>query len=430
MTGSWAQDPSRPSFLVVTQYFPPERGAAQVRLGSMVAELVRRQHRVEVVTAVPNYPTGRFFPGWSRRPVQVGREGGARVVRVWVWPSMGSGLGRLTGYLSFGVMSLVGLLLTRRAYWTVVEYPTLAGALPAVVWCRLTRRRVVVNVADLWVDAAVEVGVIPDGVVAWTCRRLEAWMLQRADLVNAVTDGVREALVRKGVAPHRLRMLANGADTELFAPGPEDAAVRAQVGAGPHESVVLYAGTHGYVHGLGVVIDAAEDLAGEPVRFVLVGGGSQKADLVAEAERRGCTNVTFCDPVAPERVAELLRVADIGLATVRAGDLYRSVRSAKMVPVMSSATPIVYSGDDEGAQIVARVGAGRVTPPGDGAALAAAVRELLADPVEAAACGARGRAYVEAEASWRAIFTGWLGALDPSAAPAPQGDQPAQSAPA
>ena len=38
------------SFLVVTQYFPPERGAAQVRLGAITAELVRRGHTVDVVT--------------------------------------------------------------------------------------------------------------------------------------------------------------------------------------------------------------------------------------------------------------------------------------------------------------------------------------------------------------------------------------------
>ena len=69
------------SFLVVTQYYPPERGAAQVRLGALVAELDRRGHRVEVLTAIPNYPTGALFPGWSRRPVQVGREGRVRVVR-------------------------------------------------------------------------------------------------------------------------------------------------------------------------------------------------------------------------------------------------------------------------------------------------------------------------------------------------------------
>jgi glycosyltransferase involved in cell wall biosynthesis len=400
------------SFLVVTQYYPPERGAAQTRLGAVVAELDRRGHRVEVLTAIPNYPTGALFPGWSRRPVQVRHEGRVRVVRVWVWAAMGSGLGRLANYASFGLVSIVGLVRTRRADWTIVEYPTLAGALPAVLWCRLARRRVAVNVADLWVDAAVDVGVIPDGLAASGARRIESWMLRQADVVNAVTDGVAEAVAAKGVAPDRIVLLPNGADTDRYAPGPEDPTVRSELGAAPDERIVLYAGTHGYVHGLGVALDAAELLADERVRFVLVGGGSEKDDLVADAARRGLRNVTFLDPVDPERIADYLRATDVGLATVRPGDLYRSVRSAKMLPVLSSATPIAYSADDEGSKLVAAAGAGRVTPAGDAPSLAAAIRALLDDPAEAAACGARGRAWVEANASWRSIIGGWLASID------------------
>jgi colanic acid biosynthesis glycosyl transferase WcaI len=401
-----------PSFLLVTQYFPPERGAAQVRLGAMARQLVRRGHHVEVLTAIPNYPTGALFPGWSRRPVQVADEEGIRTIRVWVWAAIGSGIGRLANYLSFGVLSVAGLTRSRRADWTVVEYPTLAGALPAVLWCRARRRPVVVNVADLWVDAAVAVGAIPDGAAARMAGRLERWMLRRADLVNAVTEGVRDALLDKGVEPARLRWLPNGADTELFSPGPGRPEDRAELGAADHERIVLYAGTHGYVHGLDVVLDAAEELRDEPVRFALVGGGSEKDALVARATERGLTNVTFRDPVAPEHVADLLRVADIGLATVRAGDLYRSIRSAKMLPVMSAAVPIIYSGDDEGAAIVRRVDAGEAVAPGDGAALAAAVRRLLADPEAAAAKGRRGRDHVVAEAGWDRLVADWVASLD------------------
>lgn len=163
-------DPS--SFLVVTQYYAPERGAAQVRLGALARELQRRGARVEVLTALPNYPLGRIFDGWSRRPVQVADEGGVRVIRVWLWASMGSGVERMVNYASFGLMSLLGLLRTRPADWTIVEYPTLFGALPAAVWGRIRRRKVVVNVADLWVDAIVELGALSDGAVVKVLRRV------------------------------------------------------------------------------------------------------------------------------------------------------------------------------------------------------------------------------------------------------------------
>ena len=411
-------------FQLVTQYYPPERGAAQVRLSAVVAELVRAGLTVDVVTALPNYPLGRIFAGWSRRPVQQHEEGGAVVTRVWVWAAMGSGVGRILNYLSFGVMSLLGIARARRARWVLVEYPTLFGALPAVVVARLRRQHVAVIVADLWVDAIVEIGTLSDGPLVALLRRAERWMLRRADTVTAVTEGVRDALVDKGVDGRRLSWLPNGADTELFSPGDADPQLRASLGLASDEHLFLYAGTHGYVHGLEVVLAAAELLRDEPVRFLLVGGGSEKQDLVRRAAQLALTNVEFRDPVDPAEVARLLRVSTAGLATVREGDLYRSIRSAKVLPTMAAGRPVIYSADDEGSRLVAAAGAGLVTPAGDAAALADAIRTLVADPADAERMGRNGREWVLEHASWGHLVDEWLAQLGerPSGAPVPAAD--------
>jgi len=402
-------DPS--SFLVVTQYYAPERGAAQVRLGALARELQRRGARVEVLTALPNYPLGRIFDGWSRRPVQVADEGGVRVIRVWLWASMGSGVERMVNYASFGLMSLLGLLRIRPADWTIVEYPTLFGALPAAVWGRIRRRKVVVNVADLWVDAIVELGALSDGAVVKVLRRVEAWMLRNATAVTAVTDGVRDALIAKGVDPQRICWMSNGADTEMFAPGDPDPDVDDVLGLEPGDRLFLYAGTQGYVHGLDGVIEAAALLADEPFRFVFVGGGSERPNLEALAAAKGLTNVVFRDPVAPEEIARYLRRATAGVCSVRDSELFKSVRSAKMFPVMATAKPVLYAGDDEGAALVRRTGSGIAVPFGDAEAFAAAARRLAADPAEAGAMGAAGQRWIDEEGSWKVLVERWLGDL-------------------
>ncbi len=407
------------SFLFVTQYFPPELGAVQVRLAAVTARLVEAGHRVEVVTTLPNYPTGRIFPGWSRRPIQVGAERGTRVVRVWSWPAIGGGLGRILNYATFGLASIVGLLLARPADWVVVEYPTLFGALPAVLWCRLRRRKVVVNVADLWLDVIVNMGGFRDGVLVRILRRLERWMLAQATVVTYVTEGLRDVLLERGVRPEVMAWLPNGVDTEMFHPGPGDPRVRDELGLGDADHLVLYAGTQGFVHRLEVVLEAAAILRDEPVRFVLVGGGSEKESLRELARTAELANVTFMDPVPPERIAEMLRVASIGLASVRGGELYRAIRSAKMWPVMSTAKPVLYSGDDEGSRLVTSIPAGVATPPEDAEALAAAVRSLLENPTEADRLGKAGRQWVEENASWQRLVGDWMDRLEEIAPPRP-----------
>lgn len=399
------------SFLIVTQYYAPERGAAQVRLGALARELRRRRARVEVLTALPNYPLGRIFDGWSHRPVQVADEEGVRVVRVWLWASMGSGIMRMVNYASFGLMSLLGLVRTRTAEWTVIEYPTLLGALPAALWCRIRGRKTVINVADLWVDAIVEFGALGDGAVVGVLRRLEAWMLTHATAVTAVTDGVRDALIAKGVDPERICWMPNGADADMFEPGPADPEVDDILGLAPTDHLFLYAGTQGYVHGLEGLVEAAALLQDEPFRFVLVGGGSERPNLEAMVAERGLANVAFHDPVAPEEIARYLRRATAGVCSIRDTELFKSVRSAKMFPVMATAKPVLYAGDDEGAALVRRTGAGISVPFGDPAALAEGARRIVADPDAAGEMGAAGRRWIDEEGSWKVLVGRWLADL-------------------
>jgi hypothetical protein len=68
---------------ILSQYYPPEMGAPQARLSQLAARLTERGHEVVVLTALPNYPQGRIFPGY-RRAVVLERHGGAPVIRTWI----------------------------------------------------------------------------------------------------------------------------------------------------------------------------------------------------------------------------------------------------------------------------------------------------------------------------------------------------------
>ena len=77
-------------FLILTQYFPPEVGAPQVRLLAMAKELRRRGHEVDVVTAMPNYPRGEIFPAYKGRLVAHEVLDGLNVTRTWIYPATGA----------------------------------------------------------------------------------------------------------------------------------------------------------------------------------------------------------------------------------------------------------------------------------------------------------------------------------------------------
>jgi glycosyltransferase involved in cell wall biosynthesis len=401
-------------FLVLTQYFPPEMGAAQLRLAAMIRELRAAGHDVEVVTGMPNHPTGRIFEEYRGRFYRQDSLDGVRVHRLWLYASLGAGWRRMANYLSFVFTSIVGLFRARRPDFIFVESPPLFLSLPAVLAARMRGARVIYNVADMWLDAAVELGILRDGPLLRFARAFERWTLREVDYVTTVTEGLRDRLLARGVSPDRMLFLPNGVDTTLFAPRPPDEALARSLDlVGRH--VVLYAGTHGYSHGLDVALSAAKLLDRDNVTIVLVGDGSEKDALVARARREEIRNVLFLDSSAPEYIARLYSISRAGLSTLRYSPLFEATRPVKIFSIMAAGKPVVYSGSGEGAKLVADANAGVVVPPDDATALADSIRRLIATPTLAQQLGANGRAFVEEHYSWGTLVRSWLAGITASA---------------
>lgn len=399
-----------PRFLVLTQYFPPEIGAVPVRLAALVRHLRAGGHDVEVVTGMPNYPGQAIFDGYRGRLYMREEVDGIRVHRVWLYAATGSGLRRILNYVSFAAMSLVGLLRARRPNYIFVESVPLTVGVAGWLGGVLRRAPTILNVADLWVEAARDMGVIRSSVVLRAADRLERWLYRKARFVNAVTDGIRENLIAdKQVPSRKVLFLPNGVDTTLFAPRSADAELARTLDL-TGQAVVLYAGVLGIPQGLEVAIDAfarLRDRAPEAL-LLFVGAGSEEQKLKEHAAALGLKNVRFLPPRPVEEIARLYSIAFAGYAGLKDLPLFDGFRPSKLMPIMASGKPVIYSGQGEGARLIERAGSGIVVRPGDAAALADAVENLLRDRGRAAALGAAGRQYVEQHLGWPALLADWV----------------------
>ena len=54
-------------WLILSQYYAPEMGAPQIRLRNFARELREAGIQVSVLTAMPNYPLGKIFDGYTGR---------------------------------------------------------------------------------------------------------------------------------------------------------------------------------------------------------------------------------------------------------------------------------------------------------------------------------------------------------------------------
>lgn len=370
--------------LVLSQYFAPEAGATQNRMGAFVDGLAARGHAVTVICEQPCHPGGVFQAGYGRRPLMTERAPDRTIHRIWVSASPRKTTARrLAFYTSFAAGAAVATALTPRHDVMFATSPPLPGVLAAAGVASLRRIPLVVDIRDIWPAAAEALGELSNPRLIAAFERAERWLYGTARRVTATTRPFCnhiDSVAGRGVSAH----LPNGALDELVA-----LADTAPPADGPF--TVGYAGNLGIAQGLGIVLDAAERLQNEPVRFVLLGDGPLAADLRAEAARRSLDRVDFRPGVPVREVASFFRSCHALLVPLRDHHLFDDFIPSKLYDAMAVGRPAIVAARGEAPDLVRRAGGGVSVPPEDGAALADAVRELAARPDRARDLGRAGR---------------------------------------
>jgi putative colanic acid biosynthesis glycosyltransferase WcaI len=384
--------------LFITPYYPPEKAAPAIRISETAARLVQRGYQVTVLTTVPNYPVGIVPPEYRGRRIWREVRDGVRVVRVWSYVSENKGfLRRILAQISFGCLApLLGGKEVGRPDIIIVQSPPLFDAIAGRMLAWLKRCPFIFVVSDIWPESAVQLGMLNNRLMIWLSERLEWSTYRKAGAVWVVTEGIRQRLIKRGLSPDHMFLLTNGVDTTKFRPMPQSHA-RARLDWDDRYTV-LYAGTHGLAHGLTTVLDAAESIRDRTdIRFVLVGDGATKADLVAQAQRRNLDNIEFLDSQPHELMPVLLAAADVCLVPLRKVPLFEGALPSKMYEIMACGRPIVLGVNGEARQLTeVEAGASFYVEPEDPTALVSGIFHMKEHPELAEILGKRGRALVEA----------------------------------
>jgi phosphatidylinositol alpha-1,6-mannosyltransferase len=203
--------------------------------------------------------------------------------------------------------------------------------------------------------------------------------------------------------------LAPGVDTAAFRPGAGGAAIRQRLGIGPRQPVVVCVSRMVPRKGQDTLLRAwplvRAQVGGKPL-LLLVGDGPYRAELDRLSGRLGLQEaVLFSGPVPWEELPGYYDAADVFAMPCRTRRGGLDVEGLGIVYLEASATGLpVVGGDSGGAPDAILDGeTGYVVPGGDEQALAARLIELLNDPVDAAAMGDKGHAWVDREWRWELV---------------------------
>lgn len=378
--------------LYVSQYFVRGDQPGGVRHWHHTRALAERGHEVHVVTSYVQHKERTVPERYRGRKILQEHEDGLTLWRTYATPGYGRDVrSRLANYLSFAFWAFIAGLRAPRPAVVCASSPSLPAAAGAAIVALVKRAPLVLEVRDLWPESAVAMGLVrPGSAFARIAGVLESFCYRRARHVIALTEGIRDGVIAKGVDPARVTLVTNGVDIGPPVTDPADVPV-------PKDAfVAMFVGGHGTYSSLETVLEAADRLRGDPrIRVVLVGGGDQKAHLQDLAGRRGLPNVVFCDSVPKADVPRWLARADVCLLPYQDRPLFAGALPNKVFDYMGAGKPIVAAVPrGELSRLVEQAGCGRAIPPEDPDAMAAAIAEFAADPALATRFGVAGAGFV------------------------------------
>jgi len=373
--------------LFFSDYYPPEVNAAATRVHERARLWVREGHDVTVITSVPNFPQGRVHAGYRNRLWQSEIIDGVKVVRVWTFVAANEGtVRRFLDFLSYMVTSFIFAWREKRPDIVTSTSPQFFCAVAA--WAHASMRRLpyVFELSDLWPASITALGAMKPGLLMRWMEQLELHLYRSADSVVALTEDFRRDLTSRGIAPGKIYVVRNGVDLSQYSPRPRDAARAAELGL-TDTFTLAYIGTHGVAHALDNLLRAAKLVAATApqVRFLLVGDGAARDDLLKLQKELRLSNVLIAGPQPKADMPSWWSIADVAIVSLRNIELFSGVIPSKIFEAMGMGLPILFvAPEGEASRIVTDAGCGIAVPPEDPRALADAVTALAADPARVA----------------------------------------------
>lgn len=374
-------------------YAPEPTGSAPYTTG-LAETLAEVAASVTVVCGIPHYPAWRPEPAYRWRWCSAYTRNGVDVhhLRHYVPPRQSAGH-RLLWEGTF-LAHAASHRLRRRPDIVIASTPSLSGAVAAGRLARRHGAALGVVVQDLVGQAVTGSGLSGGRRVAWLAGAVERSVLRQADRVAVVSDTFRPQLASYGVGDDAIVSLPNW--THIPPPTSPRSETRKHLGWSEDESVILHTGNMGLKQNLDNVVAAAR-LSPAGVRFVLVGDGSQRSAL--EAQARGVPNVQLLPPVTVNQYPDLLAAADVLLVNERASVAGMSLPS-KLTSYLAAGRPVLAAVSAEGAcarELRRTGGAAECVLPDDPPALAAAAVRLSDAPAIRQRMADRGREYARLE---------------------------------
>ncbi len=249
----------------------------------------------------------------------------------------------------------------------------------------------IMEVRDLWPLTLIDMGVSRWNPFVIILGIIEKFLYKRAKRIITLLPRASDYITSLGIPEDKIVYIPNGVDLDRFY------SIKIQK-ENKQGLTVLYMGAMGKSNNLDIVLKSAEILHKEypDIKFIFVGDGYEKPNLIKMAEDKKLKNVEFKDPVPKKDTIKIISEVDILILPLRNLNLYKYGMSFnKVFDYLASGKPIIFSSNSFNNPIE-EANAGITVPPDDPVELAKAIVKFyeMSDK-ERQTMGENGRRYIE-----------------------------------
>jgi glycosyltransferase involved in cell wall biosynthesis len=321
--------------LIITNYFPPESGAASNRINSMVNGFYKNNYTVSVVCPFPNYPDGKTFKGHSGSIYKKTEAPFGNLFRLWIWPTKSKNkFIRLLSMISFSLSLMIFLIFKKTPKKVIIQYSPVLVGFTAVFWIKFLRKKIILNVSDLWPLAGLEMGLLKKGFYYNILLKMEKYCYKESHLILGQSE---EILIH-------IQSFEINSPLFLYRNYPDFSTPQLNIDEVKNEKKIVYAGLLGVAQGLYKI--CSEVTFTKNISLHIYGSGPE-TELIKTLKK---PNVYYYGAIEREQLHKELLKCDLGFVPL-INRIYGSVPS-KIFELSRLGLPILYFAGGEGGDIV------------------------------------------------------------------------------
>ena len=345
------------NILIVTPHYYPEN----FRINDFAVEFDKRGHNISVLTAIPNYPKGKFYDGYGVFKNNRETYNGIKIYRAPIIPrGSGSNIRLSLNYISFVIGSLLTsffILNNKIDIIFVYGVSPVTVHLPAIFIKKIKKIPICSWILDLWPESVASAGNLRSDLIPRILNPVVKFIYKHSDRILVSSNGFVESIEGKGVNSEKIQFFPQWAEPIFKQMNSNNYLL---TGVPENSFKIMFAGNIGEAQDFPSILEAARLLRhAQDIQWVVLGGGRREEWVklkIKEFELEKCFHLLGSFPL--EKMPEFYANADAMLFSLKDEYIFSITIPAKVQSYLACGKPILSMVNGEGGKVVVDAKAG------------------------------------------------------------------------